>query len=458
MKKTIKWIALALVIAMGLSLLACNDDGYVEPVLPKDYQVKPSGRIKASMYLRSGAESEIALDKWIKVYNEKYPDVKVRKDIIEWAQFPVQVASGDIGDVYYASSGDAYTYAIKYKAAMPLDAYIENLDIDVQQVYSLVYESGVYNGLLYVVPSDITRSVFLVNVSALREAGLEKPTNEWTWDQLVNEYCPALHKVNADGTLAQVGLFVEAYGEAMPLFYFFHGWGGEAYDRVNKKTHFYSDEKVVKGIKALVDLISKGYATTTGLTGEVGAIHANLRDPQDYGFKYAHHAGMLWQDRIKNRQTYQELGLEMDVVCPPLSPTRACPGGVFGYVVYSKTKNPDAAATFALELLSFDGQVAFNSIVGGGIPTRRDAGATDTWRLPFETSEYNYDAYTVYPEAFCSGWGTGGVPPELNEIIERYIHTMIPDHFNNKRSYTDTLAMLERLCNEKWAEIYTEGE
>lgn len=456
-RNIVRAAVLLIVFVLGASLLACNRQDYVTPELPDGYEVNPTGKIKASFYLRSGTESEIAIDKWIKVYNEQYPNVKVKKDIIEWSQFTVQIAAGDIGDVFFTGNVTCAEVVTKYKAAMPLDAYVENLNIDVQQVYTSIYDGGIYNGLLYVVPSDITRSVFLVNVSALREAGLDKPKNDWTWDDLVNTYCPALHKVNPDGSLAQVGIFVECYGEALPLEFFFEGWGGKLVDTVNKKTHFYSDEKVVEGITQIIDLIRKGYATTTGLRGEIGAIHANLRDPQDYGFKFAHHGGMLWQDRIKDKLSYNELGLEMDVVCPPLTPVRYIPGGGFGYFVYSKTRNPDAAATFALTLLTYDGQVAFNSIVGGGIPTRKDVGLTDVWRLPFDQSEYNYDAYAVYPESVGGGGWRGTLPPELVEIVERYVHTFVVDHLNNVRDYKDTLSKIETLCNEKWAELYTEG-
>ena len=73
-KKLIRWIALAVVLCMTIGLIACNGGGgYVDPELPEGYDVTPSGKIRVSMWLRSGESSEIALDNWIKVYNQKYP-------------------------------------------------------------------------------------------------------------------------------------------------------------------------------------------------------------------------------------------------------------------------------------------------------------------------------------------------------------------------------------------------
>ncbi|MBQ3848581.1 MAG: extracellular solute-binding protein [Clostridia bacterium] len=452
MKKMIKWIILALVIVIGATMVSCGPEPYVEPVLPEGYKVEPKGKIKVSTYLRSGNDSEVALDKWIKTYNEKYPDVTVRKDIIDWGQFVVQVASGDIGDVYYSAEGNTYDYAVRYKAAMPLDAYIENLNIDVQQVYSKVYDQGLLRGYLYFVPSDITRTVFLCNLTMLREAGLDKPTDEWTWDDLVNKYCPALTKTAADGSLEQTGILIDVYGESFPIIYFFYGWGGQWSDKVNKKVRLASDENVVRGVEELVSLIRRGYASTGGLQGEIGAMHANLQNPQSYGFIYSHRQGMLWQERVANMEQYKAVGLEMDVVCPPLTPVRTIPAGTFGYIVYSKTKNPDAAATFALTLLTYDGQVAFNSIIGGGIPTRRDVIETDAWKLPFDKGSYNYDAFAKYPEAISFGWASE-VPPELYQIFHENLHTIIADHLNNKRDFKDTLQLIETKCNELWATL-----
>lgn len=455
--KIVKWVALVLVSALALSLMACNNAPYADPEVPKDYVVDPSGRIKVSMYLRSGEQSEIALDKWIKVYNENYPNVKVRRDIIEWAQFPVQVAAGDIGDVYYTSDLDVYNYAVRYKGAMPLDAYVDNLGVDVQSIYTNVYDLGCYNGRLYMVPSDISQSTFLINVSALREAGLKVPAMTWTWDEFYNDYCPALRKVASDGTYEQVGIYIQTDDEVPALTYFLEGWGGKWCDTVNKKTHFYSDEKVLEGIWHVIDLIDKGYASTRNLRGEIGALHANLQDPQGYGFKYALHSGILWQDRIANMETYNAVGLEMDVVTVPETPNRVIPGDTFGYVVYSKTRNPDAAATFVLTLCTFEGQDAFNSVVGGGIPTRRDVAEKGNWKLPFDEDKFNYDAFTAYPESFVACWTACSVPPEVGEIITKYLNNLVANHFNNVKSYQDTLSTMEQEANEKWATLFEEG-
>jgi ABC-type glycerol-3-phosphate transport system substrate-binding protein len=454
MKKLVKITIFAVLVCLGVSLFACNNEGYTNPQLPEDYVVDPRGKIKVSMWLRSGPESEIALDNWIKSYTEHYPNVKVRTDIIEWAQFPVQVAAGDIGDVYYTADCDVYNYSGRYRSAMALDSYIENMNIDIQQMYTAVYDLGCYNGLLYMVPSDITQSVFYTNVTTLKAEGLEKPSMDWTWDDF-RDYCARLRKVNSDGTYEQVGAYFES-NYACGLTFWLGSWGGKWYDTVNKKVHFSSDENVVRGIFELIDLVDKGYASTQNLVGEIGAKHANLEDPQSFGFKYGLHYGILYQDRIELKKEYDILGLEMDVCTLPKTPVISIPGEAFGYMVYSKTKNPDAAATFALFLLTLEGQKAFNNVIGGGIPCTREGIASGVWRIPYPEGTFNYDAFLVYPEAFCACWSECYVPPEISKIINESLMVLVANHLNNKKDYKDALRELEQTANEKWETIYEE--
>lgn len=451
MKKIIRIVVFALLVCLLIPVTACKRDEYVVPVLPEDYEVDPSGRIKVSTYLRSGKDSEIALDNWIKEYNDKYPKVKIRKEIISWGDFPVQVASGDIGDVYYSSDVDVYKYAIQYKAAMPLDAYVENLNIDITALYTSVYDLGCYNGLLYMVPSDISQTVYYTNTTLLEQEGLSLPPMDWTWDDLL-EYCSRIRKENEDGTYSQTAIYIEG-AQTCYFMPFFSGWGGKWVDSVNKKVNFVSDEKVLKGVGQIFELIDKGYASADNLRGEIATKYKGLQYPQNYAF----YPVILWQSRVTLWNMHEELGLKMDVSPVPKTPVLAVSGDVFGYIAYSKTKNPDAAATFSLFLLSQEGQVAFNNRVGGGIPCTKEGIESGIWRIPYEESEFRYDAFTVYPEAFIASWAECYVPPEIAEIINKYIATIIPEHYTNTRSYDNTLKALEQQCNETWAELYNEG-
>ena len=451
MKKIIRVILIVLTAALVISMAACTGD-YVDPsefLYDEDYFVEPTGKIKVSMYLRSGEASEVALDNWIATYNKNYPNVTVRKDIIEWAQFPLQVASGDIGDVFYSSDNDVYRYVVQSKACMPLDSYIDVLDIDTSNIFAGIYELGCVKGQLYMVPSDITQTTASVNLTMLREAGLSMPDNSWTWDDFV-DYCKKLTVIEDDGTCSRAGTFIHTGGEFVLLPYFLAGWGGVWYDTVNKKINLVSDENTLKGFEQLIGIIRDGYCNTTGLKGELAARYGNLSDYIDYGFQFC----LLWQSRTKIVDWYKELGLDVDFLTVPKSPTRVTPGDSFGYMVYSKTKNPDAAATFALTLLSDEGQVAFNNILGGGIPCTKQGIESDFWRIPYTEEEFNYDAFIAYPEAFAACWSNCYVPPEIAEILESYCFKCVADHFNNVMDYKDSLRACEQACNEKWAELF----
>ena len=459
MKKTLRIILLLMVSAFIVSMLGCRSE-YVEPdyyIYDYTYKVEPKGKIKVSMYLRSGEASEVALDNWIEVYNKKYPDVTVKKDIIEWAQFPLQIAAGTIGDVYYSADLDVYKYVVKSKAGVSLDAYIDVLDIDIQNIFTGIYELGCVNGRLYMVPSDITQTTVCVNKTALSQAGLSMPDNSWTWEDFVG-YCKKLTVMEDDGTLSRTGTFIHTGNEFVLLPYFLSGWGGNWCDTVNKKINLVSDENVLKGFEQLINLIRDGYCATNGLTGELGAKYGNLvvqsagnlTNTAGYGFIF----NLLWQSRVQLMEWYQAMGLDADFVTVPKTPVRNVPGEGFGYIVYSKTKNPDAAATFALTLLTDEGQNAFNNIIGGGIPCTKHQIEKGDWKIPYPESEFNYDAFIAYPDAFAPNWTSCYVPPEIEEVIETYLWVCVPNHFNNVMDYKDALRLCEQACNERWSEIF----
>ena len=450
-KKSLKWIILAVVTCLAVTFLGCNQGKINTGDLDPGYQLDPetvTGRIKVTTYLRSGDQSEIALDKWIQTYNKYYPNVTVKTDIIAWSAFATQVASGDIGDVYYTAEVDVYNYAVKNKAAMYLDSYIDLLNIDTSQIYTGLYDLGCYNGLLYMVPSDLSQNVFFTNVSALEEAGLSRPENDWKWDDF-RDYCKRLRKTNEDGTYSQVGAFFST--EVCMLYHFFVGWGGQWVDKVNKKVNFFSDEKVLRGFDELINMVNEGDAGIAGLTGAMGAKYAGVDSTSGYVFKLS-----TYINRIAAYEAFKKLGIKFDVSAMPEMPAHFITGGATGYLVYSKTRNPDAAATFALTLLSDEGQIAFNQIVGGGIPCTKKAIADGAWRVPYPEEEFNYDAFVCYPEAFTASWSECFVPPEIASQINKVIPGLVDAHFSNKKDYKDSLSDLEQTCNEIWATLFDE--
>lgn len=450
-KLIIKILLLVIVAALSIGMVACNNDGYVDVIdLPEDYDLSPQGKIKVSTYLRTGADSEMVLDKWIRSYNDRYPNVVVKPEIIAWGDFPTKIAAGDIGDVYYTAECDVYNYAIKGKAAMPLDAYIDLMKIDITQIYTGLYDLGCYNGYLYMCPSDLSQNVLYTNVTALEESGLSRPPIDWSWETF-REYCQRLQRVEADGTYSQVGLlWGQEFGNCH---IFLSGWGGKWCDTVNKKVYLYSDSKVLEGYSEMMDLIAKGYMCVSGLKGEIGAKYANVTKPTGFVFTLG-----TYINRVQLFEQYKEMGVRLDVTSYPCTPVvRVINGGATGFMAYSKTKNPDAAATFALMLLTDEGQEAYNDSLGGGIPITKHNIEKGNWRIPYADKDFNYDAFVCFPEAFCASWATCFVPPEIAKILETHLNDIATKYFANEMDYRDCLSAAEKAVNEKWATLYGES-
>ncbi len=449
--KIARIILIVLATLLLVSVVACktNEPLPIPEEFADDYVISPKGRIKANTYLRSGEQSELAFSKWIQAYSEEYPDVVVKPEIIQWSDFGLRIASGDIGDVFYGCESNVYDYAITHRAAMPLDSYIDRLGIDVQQVFTGLYDLGCANGYLFMVPSDLCPAVYYTNVSMLEEEGISMPDLNWTYDDF-KDICRRVQKTEADGSYSQIGLSLDgSFEQYVP---WFTGFGGHWVDKVNKKVMLSSDEKVLEGLSEIVALIQQGYLKVPGLTGEVGAKFANISTPANYAFQMG-----TYISRITYKQAFDELGLKMNVTCIPKMPTRVIYGGCTGFFVYSKTKNPDAAATFALYLLKDDGQRAFNSSYGGGVPTTKACYNDDYWRFPFSEEEFNYDAFICYPEAFVGNWPNVYVPTEVATPLYEFASKWLTNHFSNRVDYKDTIRETEKKCNELWAKLYNEG-
>ena len=452
MKKNLTRIILLVIVScMAIAFISCKrDNGYVIPSFEPGTVLEPKGRIKATTYLRSGNDSEIAFDKWIKAYNEIYPNVVVKPDIIEWSALATKVAAGDIGDVYYGCEQDVYTYAVTHRAAMALDAYVDLLGIDVTDVFTGLYDLGCANGLLYMVPSDLNPGVLYTNKTMLAEAGVPMPKMSWNYEEF-KSIAKAVTKENDDGTIAQCAL---NYDTSFPgIMRFMVGFGGNWVDKVNKRLNLVSDENCLKGVTELIELIDKGYVYVSGLTGPAGAKFANISDVSNVAF-----TGGTYISRIGMDEQFRLLGLDMDVINFFEFPAkRVIVGGATGFFVYSKTKNPDAAATFCCLMLQDAGQQAFNSTLGGGIPTTKSNYEADFWKFPLDKEKFNYDAFVCYPEAFIGNWPDVYTPSEVAKELNAFATSFYSKHFSNAKDYRDNLRELEEKCNQIWATLYSDN-
>jgi multiple sugar transport system substrate-binding protein len=182
-----------------------------------------------SSYTWSGYEA--AMTEVINQWKTENPNVEVEGQFVAedyWTKLQTQMASGVTPDVGIADYGRTVSYA-KTGTLLPLDDYIARDGFDIDQYVPAAlaqyrwrtddFDSGGEDGTIYGLPSDGQGFIFAYNKTRFDEAGIDYPTDDWTWDDLV-EAAAALTNPEADqwgvaapglGTLLR-GNFVYAAG------------------------------------------------------------------------------------------------------------------------------------------------------------------------------------------------------------------------------------------------------
>ena len=152
------------------------------------------------------------LDKAIKKFKSKYPNIKVEyekgilsDDYSEWLS--EQILKGEEPDVYLVLDEDFHTLA-SLGALKNLDGVI-NVDKEFkkEEFYSSVYKAGQYGGSQYALTMECNPTLMFVNKTLLQKEGIKVPDNDWTWDDFYR-ICEKMAKdSDGDGQIEQFGYY-----------------------------------------------------------------------------------------------------------------------------------------------------------------------------------------------------------------------------------------------------------
>lgn len=447
MKTVLKNTCVFLILgAMCIALFGCQKNNNLNaPTIPPKSELVVNGSVKFTCSISKLVEEEAA-DAFVEAFNTQYPDVAVRKDYSP-GNIPARIASGEIGDVFWFLEMETYNYAVSQKALLPLNQFIDPLDIDTSEVYTGILALGQVEGQLYMVPRDYTHIALIYNKTALNAANLEAPKDGWTWEEF-KEYCTKLTMKSGD-IYTQVGADL-LYSAWDPVYIsFLEGWGGKWFDTEEKKISL-TDEKVRKGIEELLSFASTGAIRPEGksdMSAYTGLI------PENYVFRT-----MVYPDIVSMGQSYDDLELEWDIVSWPKFPTHKVGTGASGFGVYRYTQNPNAAAALALFFFDEDGQQAYHGSTGGSVPLVKSLSDAGFWRYEssagteFDWSQKNYDAFISFPEADTVGRVNCVMPARVAAVITGGWGGVLMSYFN-EGDYMNPLTKLEETANQTWQRI-----
>ncbi|MFR1518256.1 MAG: ABC transporter substrate-binding protein [Clostridia bacterium] len=448
MKKYLKSaVVLLLIFITTFTMVACKKPPIVsqEELRKAEEEGVAEGEITFTYSpAATSADYKQAADKFVSEFEKKYKDVKVERDYTVTTDN--RIASADIGDVFYFAEEQTYKYAVKDRALLPLDGFIDKFQINKSDVYSGIYALGLVNGRLYFVPRDYNQIALVYNKSAITEAGLNaeiKP--DWTWEEF-QSICERLY--DEEGDYCPISLNLSYSPVYVPFF--------EAYTTRNswcntsdKKITFIDENgDILKAIGEALEMARKNQVLIPQVNDTADGLKG--KDPI--------FSTVVYPNIQSSGKQYDNREIDWDIINMPLfqNPSFGC--GASGVGVFSRTKNVTAASALALFFLTSEGQKAFNSGTGGSVPLLKslDEEGYDAWRYPDDPawSQKNWDAFVYLADtASTPGQVNCRMPIEVADAIEEDIANIFKKDLVGTQSYEDGFRALETKCNEIWSKL-----
>ncbi len=178
-----KLLSIMLVVAMVLSLAACGNSsdeesseggssasGPLQVAIWDSNQEPGIKEIIADFTAETGIEAEITVTTW-----GDY-----------WTMLSAGAQGGELPDVFWMHANEAVRY-MSNDMLLDLTDYIANSELIKTDNYPTdIWDLYSFDGKNYAVPKDVDTIALWYNKTMFDEAGLDYPTADWTWEDLVD--------------------------------------------------------------------------------------------------------------------------------------------------------------------------------------------------------------------------------------------------------------------------------
>ena len=307
---------------------------------------------------------QAALDDLTALYQETHPDVTV-----EWIsvsgggpygrdKVQTMLAGGDIPDFMMLNTGQFEALAARNQL-LPLDDLVASTGLDLSIFWPQAITGSTFNGTLYGLPRDMSNVIMYYNKDLFDAAGVEYPTEEWTWDDMFAAAQALTLDTTGDGQIDQWGIGID--NVVWQWDGFVQGNGGQVLSDDRSECTF-TNPQAVEGIKFWFELMSvHGVSPTPGaLPEQAGA--GDWFQSQAIAMAFF---GPWYRPGLVNMDEADKFN--WDVAYPPRSPNT----GEHGSVVYvdqwgiaALSQQPEATFDFVTFLTSEAGQTRFTELLG----------------------------------------------------------------------------------------------
>lgn len=397
MKKTLKlMLILALITSFSIVSFGCSgsneaitDNGGKQEVVTLEF-----------WHTYSDTEEKIFNEQVIPLFEEKYPNIKVKSTRMPYEGLKQQVIAGAAGD----AAPDLMRMDIiwvpefaKLGALMPLNDQ-EGFNEIKGQLYEGPLATNYYDGKYYGLPLNTNTKVAIYNKELLAKAGLAEPPK--TFDELIE----ASRALKADG---KYGIGIGGTGAWGILPYFWTFGGSVTDDNYTKASGYLNSPESIEALEKIIELNNEGLVAPSILGGEPGTwdgIKSEYLMIDDGPWFYS-----ILGEEVLNSTVSSTLpagkGGSVSVV------------GGENIVIFNNTKHPDEAWTFMKFLMTDEPQIIMAQT--GLVPTNVNAANSDeVLSVPF-IKPYIEQLETAQPRTPHPNWGR--IEESLNLAFEKAV-------------------------------------
>lgn len=343
-----------------------------------------------------------AMEAFIAAFHEKQKDITVKYETVPFNQYAtklqVEASSKNLPDVFWMHANDRDLYASE-GMTQQLDELIEKSKFDLSVFPEAAMAQQKYNGGIYGLPRGAATIELWYNKEIFDAAGVDHPTDEWTWDDL-----KAAAEKLSDPKKGVYGV-VAPYDGTQSFYNTIYQAGGRVLAE-DKKSALFDDPKTIEGIRFWTDLIEAGHAPTYKTTLDTAA------DSLFTSGKAAMIYAGAWFPGIFDANA--DIKDKIDVVEMPAGPAGdATLMGANAYAMSAHSKNPDAAWEFLSFISGPEGaKVAAQSKV---ITQPAEKTAVELWAAQFP--QWNMSAIV--------GSAQNGIPSPTSKLTTEWTGKMI---------------------------------
>ncbi|MDO9397611.1 MAG: sugar ABC transporter substrate-binding protein [Herbiconiux sp.] len=375
----------AMAAAAALALAGCSaGSGSGNTGATGEYEA-PASDISAELTISNWGNpgDEDVYNAAIARFNERYPNVKVTNNftqVVNWSDYInkilTSVASGDAPDVInIATEGVEFGYS--KDLFLPLTNYIDQ-DDSVQDLVADIDPNLVAgfqkDGDTFLLPNNWNAMMMYYNADLFAAAGIERPADDWTWDDFRDVAGKLTSGSGGDKTY---GFGLQTYTFAYMPWLYANG-GSTASEDLSEPT--LDSPQNIEALQFLQDLVRKD-----GVAPDPSGADANSL------FTAGRIAMTAAPANLSATLLADPSAPAFDILPMPQNTERATVFGAAGFSIYKQSQNQDLAWELLKELASQDVQADWARL-GTSNPTTRTAGTSEDFLQGRPHAELLYGA------------------------------------------------------------------